>query len=61
MASRGFWIVVAAPSIVGFIFGLWVFYNMVIDVWERDIEGLSGVIGKCKEGCQPAVHSMPNG
>lgn len=34
MAS-GIWIVLVIPAILAFIFGVWVFYNMLADVSER--------------------------
>jgi len=46
MAS-GVWVVLVIPAIIAFIFGVWVFYNMVVDVTER---GYS--ITSCIEGCQ---------
>ncbi len=34
MAS-GIWIVLVIPAVLAFIFGVWVFYNVLADVSER--------------------------
>jgi hypothetical protein len=46
----GMWLVLVIPAIIAFVFGVWVFYNMVVDVSERDT-GYSG-LSHCVEGCQ---------
>ena len=46
----GMWLVLIIPAIVAFIFGAWVFYNMVLDVSER-YTGHNGLT-RCIEGCQ---------
>jgi hypothetical protein len=30
--ARGIWMLLILPAIIAFIFGIWVFYNVVIDV-----------------------------
>jgi hypothetical protein len=43
------WVVLVIPAIIAFVFGVWVFYSMVVDVSERDAE--YGGLGICVEGC----------
>jgi hypothetical protein len=34
--AGGMWVVLVIPAIIAFVFGVWVFYSMVIDVSERE-------------------------
>ena len=56
MVAKGMLALVVIPSILAFAFGIWVYYNMVIDVSERHSLGDTGggAITKCIEGCSNA-------
>ena len=45
----GLWVVLVIPAILAFLFGAWVFYNVVVDVSQR-YDG--NPIMSCIEGCQ---------
>lgn len=47
--SSGMWVVLVIPAIIAFVFGAWVFYSIVIDVSERDIQ--YDRLNNCVEGC----------
>jgi uncharacterized membrane protein len=49
MAGGGMWLVLVIPAIIAFVFSAWVFYNIVVDVSERE----TGHVGlnNCVEGC----------
>lgn len=47
--SSGIWVVLVIPAIIAFVFGAWVFYNMVIDVSERSTR--YDRMNRCVEGC----------
>ena len=32
----GIWMLLVIPAIIAFVFGIWVFYNVVIDVSKRE-------------------------
>jgi hypothetical protein len=34
--SGGMWVVLVIPAVLAFLFGVWVFYNMVADVSQRE-------------------------
>jgi hypothetical protein len=48
--SDGLWVVLIIPAIIAFVFGAWVFYNMVLDVSDRNMEYRG--LNNCVEGCQ---------
>jgi hypothetical protein len=53
MVAKGILAIVVIPSILAFAFGVWVYYNIVIDVSERrslDDTG-GGAAIKCVQGC----------
>jgi hypothetical protein len=47
--ANGIWVVLVIPAIIAFVFGAWVFYNMVVDVSERETG--YGDLSNCVEGC----------
>ncbi|MGH9993284.1 MAG: hypothetical protein ACREBU_11190 [Nitrososphaera sp.] len=47
--AAGLWVVLVIPAILAFLFGAWVFYNVVVDVSHR-YDG--GPRASCVEGCQ---------
>jgi len=53
--ERGIWMIVIIPAILAFIFGAWVFYNILIDVSGQGfVNGNSGgnIPSNCFDGCQ---------
>ena len=36
LMSGGMWVVLVIPAVLAFLFGVWVFYNMVADVSQRE-------------------------
>jgi uncharacterized membrane protein len=49
--AGGMWLVLVIPAIISFIFGVLVFYSMVIDVSGRDTSS-NKQLTKCVEGCE---------
>jgi hypothetical protein len=47
--AGGMWVVLVIPAIIAFVFGAWVFYNMIIDVSERGVG--YDIMNICVEGC----------
>jgi len=45
----GIWFVLVIHAIIAFLFEVWVFYNMVVDVSKHDM-GYGG-LNNCVEGC----------
>jgi ascorbate-specific PTS system EIIC-type component UlaA len=43
--SGGMWVVLVIPAILAFLFGVWVFYNMVADVSQRE-ESFYEIVGQ---------------